>query len=450
VSWTDFLPGGLRRRVETGVGARAVLSNITWLSFDRVVRMGVGLVVGVWVARFLGPGDYGLLSFSLAFASLLGPIAFLGLDSIVVRELVRSPDRREELVGTAFGLKAAGGVVAIVLSVVLAALLRPGDNLTLVLVAIAATIFLVQSFDAIDFWFQSRVESRYTVYAKNAAFIIASVFRVILIAVGATVVAFGWAGLLEAMIASLGLLLVYWKRGGQFAAWRLDFTTARTLLTASWPLLLAGLSVAIYMRIDQVMLGYMMDDVAVGTYSAASKVVEVWYFIPGSIAASVFPALVKARETGEGVYKKRLQLFYDSISSIGLIISALVSLGSGFLITLLYGDQYQGAIPILTIYAWASVPVFLGVATGQYLVLENKIDVLLYRTLLGGATNVALNIVLIPPLGGVGAAVATLVSQCVVTFSLLFFHGGGGQARAILDSLNPVRLVRNTVRVLKA
>ncbi len=417
-----FLPLSWRIRLEDSATLQTILANTGWLFLDRMVRMGVGLFVGVWVARYLGPEQFGSLNYALAFTTLFGTLAGLGLDGIVIRDLVRHPASQGETLGSALVLKAVGGLATLGLALTAIFLVRPQDSTAHWLVGILAAQAVFQALDTIDLWFQSRVESRYTVWARNSAFMVVALIKIILILVRAPIVAFAWAMLVETALGALGLTLAYRLRGLSWGKWRFNFNRGRTLLRESWPLIFSGLMIMLYMRIDQVMLGQMVDDKAVGIYSAAVRLAEIWNFIPMIIAASVFPALVRSRELGEGGHRQRIQQFYDLNAVLAYIISFPVALMAPLLIAGLYGNAYQGAEIILGIYIWSSIFVFLGVARGQYLVTEGLLKFSLLATILGAGTNIGLNIFLIPRYQGVGAAIATVISYFISGFLSSFFY----------------------------
>lgn len=440
--WIRFLPEAIRKRVEGRAQVLKILGNVSWLSADRLVRMGVGLIVGVWVARYLGREQFGTLNFALAFVSLFSPLAVLGLDSIVIRDLVESPDKGNQTLGTAFRMKLFGGLISGVGAVVVMVVTRPAESLLHVLVVIAAAGVLFQSLDVIDFWFQSQVRAKYVVYARNAAFLLLAGVRILLLLLHAPLIAFAWAAFAELGVAAVGLVIIYRRQRQMFSAWTGTLGRAKALLRDSWPLFLSGVSIAIYMRIDQVMIGYMLNDAAVGTYSVAIRLVELWYFLPTAIGASVLPALINARKEDESLYLQRLQVFYNVMGTLSLIVAAAMSLLSTPIISLLYGEKFEGAGPVLAVYAWAAVPVFLGAASSQHFLVENMTRISLYRTVAGVVTNVCMNLVLIPVLGPLGAAVAALVSQTVVAFSIALMPGTGRQAGMLLAAMNPFKTLR--------
>jgi PST family polysaccharide transporter len=395
---------------------RKIIANTGWLFADRILRMGVGLFVGVWVARYLGVEQFGVFNYATAFVALFSTLSTLGLDAIVVRSIVREPEKRAEILGTAFWLKLLGGVAALLLAVSSIILVRHDDQLTISLVAILSSVGIFQAFDTIDLWFQSQVQSKYTVIAKNTAFVITALVKVTLISIQAPLIAFAWAGLGEVSLGAIGLIISYRVRGYSPWLWPWSSPLAKTLLKESWPLILSGVTIMIYMRIDQIMLGQMIGDKAVGLYSAATRISEVWYFIPMAMASSVSPTIYAAKEVSESLYYRRIEQFLRLLSWLSIVLAVPMSFLSGTIITVLFGKSYEASASILAIHIWASLFVFMGVGTSSWFIAEGLTQFALRRTIIGAITNVFLNIFLIPAYGGVGAAIATVISQAFASF----------------------------------
>ncbi len=420
-AWIKYLPRFIREKLESRHGLQAILANTGWLFADRVLRMGVGLFVGVWIARYLGPEQFGLWNFAMAFAALFGAFTTLGLDGIVVRELVKNPERQNELLGSAFALKLIGGAITLSIALIAISLMRSGETLTLWLVGLSAAGFIFQSVNVIDFYFQAKVQSRYTVYAANGAFVLMTLVKIALLLTSAPLIAFAWAGLGEVALTAIFLLTAYRVNHHNMREWRYDGRVARELLKESWPLLLAGLSIMLYMRVDMVMLQQMVGDREVGIYAAATRLSEVWYFLPMVIVASVSPSIIKCRDTDPDLYISRFRRLYFLMAWLAVGVSLPLSLLSGQIVSILFGAEFKEAAPVLAIHLWASVAVFLGVASSQYLLVEQLQKISFYRTLIGLVCNIALNLILIPRVGGMGAAIATVISYFISTFSMVFF-----------------------------
>ncbi len=421
-TWTKYLPNSIRHRLEGRQNLQNIISNTGWLFADRILRMIVGMFVGVWLARYLGPEQFGLYSYALAFVALFGAFATLGLDGIVVRDIVRDPSCKDETLGTAFVLKLIGGTLTLLLTIGAISLLRSHDSLTRWLVGITAAGIIFQAFDTIDFWFQSQVQSKYAVYAKNIAFFLITLLKIALILFNAQLIAFAWAGLTEIVIASVGLLMVYRIKGHHIKAWRNSLTRAKSLLKDSWPLILASFSVVIYMKIDQVMLGELVGNETVGIYAAATKISEVWYFIPTAIISSVLPSIIKARSIDKGLYYLRLQRLFSLMTAIAVAIAIPMTFLSKTVVLLLFGKSFETAGPILTIHIWATLFVFWGVAQSPWDLAENLTRLSLMRTVIGAVINVVLNFILIPPYSAVGAAIATVISYAFSAYILNAFN----------------------------
>lgn len=401
----------IRERYTQSSGLRKITHNIGWLFLDKILRMGVGLVVGVWIARYLGPGQYGLWNYAIAFTSLFGAFATLGLDSIVVREIVKVPSSRDEILGSAFFLKLIGAAVTLILTVFVVYLIKAGDRLTLYLVAVSSIGFVFQSLNVIDFYFQSQVRSKYTVYAQNSAFVVMAGVKIILLLSKAPLIAFAIAGAFEIGLGSLFLIIVYTRNRLSIYNWHFKATVARNLLQESWPLILSSLAIMVYMRIDQVMIGQMLGNLGVGIYSAAVKVSEIWYFVPMAITGSLFPAIIESKSLGTQVYYARLQKLYNFMAWLGIIVAVTITLSSTYIIRKLYGESYFDASSVLSLHIWAGIAASLGVASGCWLMAEGLQKISFYRTLNGAIVNILLNLFLIPRYGVKGAAMATVIAQ---------------------------------------
>jgi polysaccharide transporter, PST family len=416
------LPLFLRSRLESRENLQKIISNVGWLFIDRIVRMGFGLIVGVWVARYLRPEQFGVYNYVIAFVGLFNPLTCLGLDSIVVRDIVRDPSQKNEILGTVFVLKIISACLTLLLILLIISLLRPNERMIQWLVIIAGGGWVFQAFDTIDFWFQSQTQSKYTVWAKNTAFVISSLLKIVLIKMQAPLIAFFWLALIEVIIAAIGLVIVYRWNKNSFRDWRPNWLRAKKLVQVSYPLILSGVAVVIYMKIDQIMLGEMLGDKAVGIYSAAVRISELWYFLPIAIASSVNPAIIKAKEISRKHYHKRLQATFNLMVGLGYTVSLFIGFLSKPIILTLFDNNYIESIPILSVHVWSSVFVFIGVVKEYWLVLEGMTVVSFLSTFLGAIINIVLNLFLIPAYGGLGAAIATLVAYAIPGYFTCFLY----------------------------
>jgi len=417
-------------------GFRKYFANTSWLLGERVLRMAISLFVGIYVARYLGPERYGLLSYALSFVWLFSALASLGLDDILVRELVNHPEKRQNLLSTVFWLKVCGSIV---MGTAIAAVLhfKAEDQQTYWLIALIALGFLFQATNVVEFYFQAQVQSKFTVRAQIIQLLITSLFKIYLVWSEAELVWFAVALMLDQAVVAVLLLIMYRWKIEKFPYLSFNIIKAKLLLKDAWPLIFAGMVVSIYMKIDQIMLKEMLNTKAVGVYAASVKLCEAWYFVPTALVASLFPAVVEARKKSETIYEERVQKLYDLMVWGSVAVALPTTLLSDWIILILYGTDFQEAADVLRIYIWAGVFVSLGVASSKWLVAENLQRYSFYVTTLGAILNVGCNLWFIPIYGIKGAAFATLIAQGTVSFvSLSFFSKTRKNCWKMINSLN--------------
>ena len=402
-------------------GFRKYFANTSWLLGERVLRMVVSLFVGIYVARYLGPERFGLLSYTLSFVWLFSSLASFGLDEILVRELVKSPEQRNNLLGTVFWLKVCGTLV-MGTTIALVLKYKVEDQQTYWMIGVITFGFLFQGTNVVDFYFQSQVQSKFAVRAQVIQLILTSLFKIYLVWNQAELIWFAFALMLDQAVVAVLFLLVYHWKIGWFPFFSFRWKQAKKLMRDAWPLIFAGMVVSVYMKIDQVMLKEMLDVKAVGVYAAAVKLCEAWYFLPTALIASLFPAVIEAKIKSKTLYDKRVQNLYDLMVWSSLAVALPTTLLADWVILILYGTDFQEAADVLRIYIWAGVFVTLGIASSKWLIAENLQRYLFLRTILGALLNVGFNLWLIPIYGIKGAAIATLVAQGTASFlSLSFF-----------------------------
>ena len=417
-----LLPQFIYKQLKDRDNLIKIIRNTGWLFADRILRMGVGLFVGVWVARYLGPEQFGIFNYAIAFVGLFGVFATLGLNSIVVRDIVRDPAYKNETLGTAFTIKFIGGFLTLLVTIGIISFIQPGDSLTLWLVGIIAAGLIFQAFDTIDFWFQSQVMSKYTVYAKNSAFIVISTIKIGLILNHAPLIAFAWAGLAEIVLGAMGLTMVYHRNNQYIKDWQFNLDRAKNLIKESWPLILTGVVISIYMKIDMVMLGLLIDSTEVGYYTVAVQLSEVWYFIPSIVMISIYPTFVRLYHQDEEIYTQRLQQVMGYFFWGSLILSLVIIFIAKDIIFLLYGLSYLPAVNILKVHILSSIIVSMSVIFSHRYILNGTLKISFYGALIGAITNIILNIWLIPLYAGMGAAIATVISYITpIIIQTLFF-----------------------------
>lgn len=405
--------------VRTQIADRYV-KDVSWLVAERILRMSMGLFVGVWVARYLGPREFGLFSYAQSMVGLFAVFSTLGLNGLVVREMVSGKVDSGKLLGSTFILKLAGSIfVVLLLCLVVGLQLNSAGTRWLILIISSSAIF--QSFNVIDLYFQSKVLSKNVACSNFFVLILSSIFKIILIVLNAPLLFFAYIVVFDSIILALSLVYFYLKDRKIIPCWSFDKAVAKKLLVSCWPLIFSGLFVSLYMKIDQVMIDTMLGASAVGEYAAAVKLSEAWYFIPVVIASSVFPAIITAKNKSSALYSNRLAKLYAVVVWAAIFIAVLVTLAGDQIVGVLYGDDFRVSAEVLKIHIWSGIFVFLGVTSSKWLLCENIPIYSMYNTIIGVLINVALNYILLDLIGVVGAAWATLVAYFFSGYLCFYF-----------------------------
>ena len=396
----------LVKTLRLGSGAKKYLINTSWLFLEQVARMVVGLFVSVWLIRYLGPDRYGILSYAQSVVILLGAVATLGVDKILVRELVRQRYRPEALLGTSLAMK-VGGALVVLLVLLAATSLSDTEPITRLLVIIIATGTLFKSGDVIGLYFDSQVRSKVTVLAKMFGFIALTVAKVILLLLDASLEAFAIVLAGDSMVYAASLVYYYRKLRPQMGAWSIERSLVGPLLAQSWPLIMSGIAVKIGMRIDQIMLKSYMSAADVGVYAAGVKLAEVFSFLPVIAGESLFPKIV-SMDLKKEEYKIR-RILRDGFYLL-VAISLFVNLVSYYTVMILYGEEYLMSYQVVNVLVWTVPLVYLGIMTNRILLKQNDSRGVFIRQGLAALLNVGLNVILIPRYGIVGSAFATVLA----------------------------------------
>lgn len=405
------------REYITAEGFKKYAANASWLVVGRGITLIISFFVATYVARYLGPTNYGTLSYAIGFIGLFSFLANLGIDQVLYRDLIKYPEREKELLGSSLALKLVAGVVTYLL--VTAATFVIGDSwFVSSLILIIGLSFFLQPFQIINFYFLAHVNSKKVTIVSIAVVIILSLLKLFLVMSGKGIYFFSAIFVIEQFLYAIFFVYLYRKSGSVFS-WRYSAASAKLILKDSWPYMISTAFAVIYTRIDQVMIKHYIDVTSVGIYDAAVRVAEVWYFVPGAVISSVFPAIIKSRETTDGTYERRLLHFFLIIIILATCFALPIHFLSGTIMGLLFGSQYSGAEGILSIYVWGGIGYSLSIAITQYLSAENHRTAIFMSSFVGMIVNVILNMIWIPKFGIYGAAWATLVAYSIIPLSVL-------------------------------
>ncbi|WP_214229495.1 flippase [Pedobacter sp. B4-66] len=413
------------------------VKNTGWLMLARVGSMAIKILASIALTHYLSKEQLGILNYPVAFTTFFTAAAALGVDGFVTRELLRNPEKKNQLLGTAFILKIIGGLIILPLIYATYTIVNNYKTIDAPLIFIMTVSFtgLIQSFNIIDSYFQSRTQGKYIMRVQVAGNLLSAAIKVNLILIGASLQWFVIALLLDAVLLAAGYLFIYQKNGESILKWTFKSDIARFLLKNSWPLAFSAILVSIYLNIDKLMIEYYIGSGALGNYANAVQFAEAWYFIPVAITASVFPAIMNARRDDQVRYQKRMQNMYDLMVWISMAIAIGVTLTAPLIFRNVFPAEYYSGAQVLSINIWAGIFVFLGTASGQFLIAEGYTKLSMLRTAMGALINIVLNIFWIPKYGIAGAAFATLIAYACSTFWILLIPKTRHQGIMMLKSL---------------
>jgi O-antigen/teichoic acid export membrane protein len=402
-------------------GFRRYLASTSWLFVERVVSMTIAFAIGTVTANQLGSEDYGKFNFARAFSSIITVFVPLGLNGILSRNLINSPEKRDLIMGTAFTARLCASLVG-VLMVVIASFSFNGlywsDDLKMWMVIIAAMPVVFESFNFIGDYSITHVQAKYHAYGEFAKTIVSSVIKLFMLFVfDSPVIWFAVVLIVDAIVYDIVAITVYTKKFKlSIFQWRASWSYAMEMLKESWPLVLAGFAVAVYMKIDQLMIEPILGDKGVGLYSAALRISESTYFVPAVICNALFPAVIAARKESAGFFTVRMQKLMDLMVLLGFAIAVPITFLSPWIFKYLYAPEYSPAQTVLIIHIWSGIMVGMGIAGSSWLTANNLQRYSLNRTIWGAVVNFGLNLFMIPWLGINGAAIATLFAQTVASY----------------------------------
>lgn len=437
--------GGLAAKLARirGLATGRIARTASWLMVWKAVNLLSSLVVGIWLARHLGPESYGLYAYVLALVALLLPVAQFGLNGIAVKELKLEPEASGEILGTAFALRIVGAVAATAAVVAIARLSALDAPDLPLLAGVVAAAGVIGSLRVTECHFLAVEAPRAYVLGSAAVTVAFALLKIALILFGAGVTGFLIVAASETVLAGVAAIWVYWRGVGSPFAWRVRWGRMKGYVRRAAPLIISGLTAVVYLKVDLVFLSEMVSVEAAGVYAVASRISEIWYFLPTIVATAVFPRLIETRRDRPARYLEQLQSVFDLLTMVAIAIAIAVGFFASDVIRILFGEAYAEAGPILVVHVWAGVFVFQRALLSRWLIAEDLYALSLVTHGGGAIANVALNLILIPAYGGFGAAIATVISYGVASSGMLWLTPSGRPAARMmaLSFIYPFRVV---------
>ena len=410
-----------------------LVSNASWIMVGRVFQLVLTFVTTMLVTRYLGPDEYGKITYVNSYIQLFLPLCTLGMNDIVVKELVDHRDRNDEILGTMIGLRVVSSLISMLCSIVLVTLFNKGDQY-LWIAALLSFSLLFQSFDSILYFYQSRLLSKTTGIVYALAYLITSICRIAGIFLKRSIYFFAFAMSLDFMMVAVLLLLAYFK---DKQILRFSLPLAKDLLRKSGYYIFAGLLVVIYGKVtDTLLLGKMVSETAVGLYAAGTTLCNAWPFVLTAVIDSMNPVIVDTYKTDKELFKTKVRQLYALVFYISVLAAVGITIFSDLTISILYGAEFEAAALPMRIYCWSTAFSYIGVSRTAWMQCEEKTKYEINISLFGALVNIALNYILISRIGIIGAALAAVLTQLLTNFVFLFVMKETREnAKLILDAI---------------
>ena len=390
------------------------IKNVEWIILEQIFQMAVSLVTGVLTARYLGPSNYGALNYTSSFVTFALSVTTLGMEGVVIKKMIMHPNDEGTYLGSCLFFRFLSSILSSIAILIIVAVINPKDHLKWILVFLQSFQLIFKSVQILDSWFQRYLKSRYVSIGKMVACLIVSGYKVFLLVTQKSIVWFAFSNSLTDMVIAITLFFFYKSEHGQKL--RIDKAKGIEVLSESYHFILSGLMSATYSQMDRIMIGSMMSDLNVGLYTTATAVCGMWLFVPNAIINSFSPKILELKKEGsEKLYEKRLEQLYTFIIWLCVFISIIICILGHYIIHILYGDEYIGAVSVLRISIWYETFAMIGTARGIWILCEGKNKYVKYYLGIGAIVNLLLNWVMIPIWGINGAAIATLITQIITS-----------------------------------
>lgn len=408
--------------------------NAIWLISGRVVQMILSLIVSILTARYLGPGNFGLINYGIAYTTFFTGLCGLGINSVIIKNFIYHPDEQGEAIGSAILMKLISSILSVIMIIGIVFIIDNDEPLTIVVVALCSIGSVFHIFDTFNYWFQSRYQSKVTSIVTLIAYAVTSVYKIILLILNKDIRWFALSTSVDYIVIAVLLYAVYKKSGGPKL--RFSFHKSKELLSVSYNYILSIMMVAIYGQTDKLMLKQFLSEKEVGYYATAVSICSMWTFVLQALIDSIYPTILRLHAVDKDKFNRKNRQLYAIVFYVSCVVSVAFMIFGDWGISIFYGPDYAPAGLPLKIITWYTAFSFLGVARNAWIVSEGKQRYLKYMYFGAAIINVILNFIFIPIMSTAGAALASLITQVFTSIILpCFFKEMRPNAKLMLEAI---------------
>ena len=390
------------------------LNNTSWMLAQQIYSMILSLVVGSLSARYLGPSNYGLLSYGSSLISLFTMISSLGLTNVIINEMIKRPSKVGSYLGSAFVARFIASFASLIMIYGIIFILEPDNKLLQIVTVLQGVAVVFQGYEVFTYYFQMEMQMKVVSIATMLALTAASVWRISLLAHSADVRFFALTNSIQYLVAGLVVIIIFALKSKVKLSF--NILDVKHLVGKSYHLIISSIASTVCCQIDKIMIGKIMNETHLGFYSAAVTIAELWEFVPSAAVNSARPLILSRRESDYKEYERRFQLLLLGITCMGVAVSIAFMFLGDLAIRILYGKDYMEASIPLTILIWSTAVAAIGYARNVWFVAEDCQSYVKYFTIAGAVFDFVANLWFIPVFGIKGAAITTALSHIIVGF----------------------------------
>ena len=417
-----------------------VFKNASWIVGCKIIQALISFSIGIFTARYLGPSNYGLISYAASLVAFFVPIMQLGLPDILVKEFVTHPENEGKILGTSLGFSIISAFASII-GIFTFSLVANVDDRTTSLVCLLYSLTLIfQATEMTLYWFQAKLLSKFPSIASLIGYTITALYKVYILFSGKSIVWFAITHVIEAFIISILLMFVYFLKFKKTLSF--SFPLGREMLSKSKHYISSGLMIVFFQQTDKIMIKFMIGETETGYYSSAITCIAITGFLFSAIIDSARPWVLEGKSYSNKIFEERVTVLSTIVITVSLLQSVFMTVLADYIIMILYGEHFLPAAGILKVAVWYVSFSYIGNVRNVWILGEEKQKYLPVINIIGVSANVLLNLLLIPILGAAGAALASVCTQFFTNFILSFaFKSMRPFWFIIIKSFNPRILI---------
>lgn len=406
----------MKNSVKHFISQNKNIFNVIWAVTSKLLSGLKLVIVGVIVARYLGPEIFGSYSYCISFVTLLSVLAEFRFHNIIIREISENKIKSEKILGSAFYNCLFFSSLGYVTLIILVNFIETDDKLAN-LILIYGLSYFFQTLRFLRAFFIAKYKNNIILRVETLTSLLVIILGIVFGLSGSSIVFFIFLRILDIFMISALLLFFYQLEFKNLKKWQFNKEISFELIKNSSPLVISSLALVIFQQFDKIMIKQILDEYSVGQYTASASLISLIVFVPVVLSEVISPYLIAAKEkTGNLYYKKKAQLFSDYIFWGSIFLCFIVMILSPLIINIVYGDQYFDAIRVMQIFAWQGGLIAMGSVAAQIMIIDNTHQIAYLKSISGGLINIVLNIIWIPKFGIIGAVWASLIAYAISSY----------------------------------